>query len=289
MCYFSDENWLKQNAGKRLSEKEIERLADMFFPSALQVHIGCSAEPTMDKKFVDYVRLAKKKFKVPFVGLVSNGQLLTEEKIEELIDAGLDEITLSAHGITKQTFESLMKRASFERFHETLRMLDNAKKARGVKYPTLRINYTVNPDNLDELGSFFDVFGKYNVHTLQVRPIIDLGNTDFSNKELGPHLEKYNKIIENLAGQAKNRGIVVLANLMDPEYTKESPESVFYETAIFRYLGPSKVWRTNFAWRDTSYNDFKKTENYRRELLRNILLGSKHLLRRSSFARSDVL
>jgi molybdenum cofactor biosynthesis enzyme MoaA len=289
MCYFSDDDWLKNNSGKRLTEEEVERLAEMFFPSALQVHVGCSAEPTMNKNFVNHVRLAKKKFKVPFVGMVTNGQLLTKEKIEELIDVGLDEITLSAHGVTKPTFEKLMQRASFERFHETLKMLDDAKKAKGVDYPKLRINYTVNPDNLDELAEFFNVFGKYNIHTLQVRPIVDLGDTDFKNKNFHPHLVRYNKAIEVLARKAKENKIIVLANTIDPEYSQENPESIFYETAIQRYLGPSRVWKTSFDWRHISYNNFKKSEGYRWELLKIVFRGSKQLQRASPFASSELL
>ena len=40
MCYFSDDEWLKHNPVKRFSDYEIERLADMFFPLAMQLHIG---------------------------------------------------------------------------------------------------------------------------------------------------------------------------------------------------------------------------------------------------------
>src|SRR6266436_2199443 len=59
MCYFSDAEWLKHHPVKRFSEDEIRRLADMFFPKAVQLHIGCSMEPTLYKGYPSLVTLGK--------------------------------------------------------------------------------------------------------------------------------------------------------------------------------------------------------------------------------------
>ena len=79
---------------------EIERIAEVFFPWAVQLYVGCGTEPTTYKGFVDIIALGKK-YKVPMVGLVTNGQLLTAEHLEKLVDLGLDELTLSTHGVER--------------------------------------------------------------------------------------------------------------------------------------------------------------------------------------------
>ncbi len=270
MCYFSDDNWLAQNPVKRLSEAEIERLAAMFFPQAMQLHIGCGAEPTLYKNFPKLVSLGKK-YRVPFIGFTTNAQLLTAEKSAALIEAGLDEITISTHGVKQETYERLMKKASYPRYHQNLADLVEAKRAAKSASPRIRINYTVNPDNLSELRDFFAVFGKYAISTLQVRPVVDMGDTDYKDKNFDPHLGEYKEIMDGLSQECRSRGIVLLANLRNPTYSNPNEASFVYEKAILRYIGPGYVWRDDFDWRKRTYREFKREVRYRRELLGYIM------------------
>jgi hypothetical protein len=47
-----------------------KRLGRMLFNKALQVVIGCSYEPTMDKHFMGMVKMAQA-YSVPYVGFTS--------------------------------------------------------------------------------------------------------------------------------------------------------------------------------------------------------------------------
>src|SRR6266849_394308 len=102
MCYFSNPDYVRQIKGI-FSSEEIERLAETFFPRTLQLVIGCGTEPTLYKDFPELVNIANK-YKVPFVGFTTNGQLLTAQHIERFIEYHLDELTISVHGVTKGTY-----------------------------------------------------------------------------------------------------------------------------------------------------------------------------------------
>ena len=104
----------------------------MFFPQAIQLHIGCVTEPTVYKGYPSLVMLGKQ-YKIPFIGFTTNGQLLTRASIQLMIEAGLDEITLSTHGIKEDTYEKLMKGASFETYHRNLRTIVELKRELGRK------------------------------------------------------------------------------------------------------------------------------------------------------------
>lgn len=186
MCYFSDEDYLPPGPVQRFSKEDIERLADMFFPLALQLHIGCGTEPTMFKGYPALVDVARR-HKVPFIGFTTNGQLLTPTSMRTMIEAGLSEITLSTHGVKRETYEWLMKGASFDRFHANLRMLAELKKQMGSSTPRLRINYTVNATNLEELDGFFTCFDGYGIATLQIRPMDDIGRTAYPWEDMSKH------------------------------------------------------------------------------------------------------
>lgn len=287
MCHFSDDEWLKQHPVKRFSESEIRRLADMFFPQAVQLHIGASMEPTLYKSYPSLVTLGKS-YKIPFISLTTNGQLLTPQNIRLMIEAGLDEITLSTHGIRKETYEKLMQGASFETFHRALRTIVKLKRKYGATKPSIRINYTVNPENLPELGNFFDQYSDYDITTLQVRPMFNVGDTRYRHRDLMAHDEEYNEIIDLLIVECQRRGISLLANKHDPAYQRNNKFAVVYDKAVFRYIGPDTVWRDGFDFRSETYRDHVRRIGYRRELLKYVLQGDASLLDNSVRASSQL-
>jgi len=249
MCYFSDDDYVRRHGG-RFTEDEIEKLAEDLFPLAYLVVVGCGAEPTMYKGFPELVRLARQ-HGVPHVSMVSNGLLLTDEHVGKLIDYGLEEIMISAHGVTRQSYERFMVKASFERFHAALRTIDEVKSRRGSRTPELRINYTVNADNLDELRGFFDAFGSYRISTLQVRPVMDIGG-QYRTLLAGADIERFRAVAAELGATCKARGITLLCNTGDPGYVGE-PDASLGLDAFHRYVGPTEVWRPDFDWRNESY------------------------------------
>jgi molybdenum cofactor biosynthesis enzyme MoaA len=269
MCYFSIKDWREKNKGS-FNHEEIEHIAGIFFKKTYQLYIGCGAEPTLYKDFMDLVILGKKN-KIPFVGLVTNGQLLSEEHIKKFIFYGLDEISISTHGVRKETYEKLMVNASFDKLTNVLSLIDRLKYENSSKLPVVRLNYTVNPDNLDELEEFFENYGKYNIGVLQIRPIYDLGDTAYKNKNLLSLINKYNKIIEILHETCKMRKIIFMANRLDPSY-----QSVNYSAVIVnyvrRYISPQYVWENDFNWRNESYRDYSTRIKWRTTLFKNIFL-----------------
>ena len=207
--------------------------------------------------------------KVPFIGFVSNGQLLEEKHFRDFIAYGLSELTLSMHGVKQETYERLMENASYEKFKDLLAMIDRVKNETGSTLPTVRINYTVNPDNLDELAYFFDEFGQYNINALQIRPIIDLGDTVYQNKDFGPYIETYNQIIDKLHGICQERNILFMANKEDPTYSHEN-----YAGVIMDYVkidvSPRHIVPADFDWRNESYEAYCKRSGLRKRIFSNI-------------------
>ena len=184
MCYFSQS---RKSESARFTPEEIDILARNTFKNALQVVVGCGAEPTMYKDFIYIIRKAKEAG-VPNVSLVTNAQLVKYNHLVEMLDAGIDELIISVHGTTKETYERFMVGAKWEKLIE---VLDGFNVARANKFnckTSLRVNYTANPDNYSELLSFFDVFAKYNIATLQVRPVMAIGGEyeqGFNNDNIG--------------------------------------------------------------------------------------------------------
>jgi molybdenum cofactor biosynthesis enzyme MoaA len=288
MCYFSDEDHVPEAPARRFSKADIDSLAEMFFPLALQLHIGCGTEPTMFKGYPMLVECARR-HKVPFVGFTTNGQLLTRPNLKQMIDAGLSEITLSTHGVTRETYEFLMKGASFDKYHANLRMLVDLKKELGSSSPRLRINYTVNSRNLEELRDFFARFDGYGIATLQVRPMDNIGKTAYPWEDMSQHAARYQEIVAHLAEECRARDIHLLANVIDPGYKEANAYSSVYERAVLRFVNPEWVWDRTFDFRNMTYRQYQKTIGYRRELLGYVVRGDRSIAHATRHASTQLL
>ncbi len=206
MCYFSDEKRRKELSGK-LSEEELERIADIAFPKTLKLQIGCGAEPTLYKGLPQLIALGKQ-HQVPYISITTNGQLITQDMMEDLLMAGLDEITLSLHGLTKETYEKLMPGASWSRFEELVGLLAAMKKAHdGLN---IRLNYTMNSCNTDELRLLPSLLERLPANVVQLRPVQRIGNSQWQDFSTDYIEQRYADLLTPLAATLKQRGVTLL-------------------------------------------------------------------------------
>jgi len=99
------------------------------------VHLHNFGEPLLDKRLPGRIRYAKQKG-LKRVIIFSNGSVLTAEKANELIDAGLDEIKISFDGTTKAEFEQIRFGLKFDTIVANIKEL---VKIRNLKKSPLKI------------------------------------------------------------------------------------------------------------------------------------------------------
>jgi molybdenum cofactor biosynthesis enzyme MoaA len=290
MCHFSNEAFVRGTKGA-FTQAETERLASMFLPRSLLVVYGCGAEPTLYRNYPDLVRLAKS-FGVPNVGLVTNAQLLQEADVERLIDHGLDELVVSVHGVTKATYERFMPGASFDTLLAALTTVAAAKRRRATTRPALRINYTVNGENLSELESFFAVFGAFSLSALQVRPVMDFGGAYRTPLHNGD-LDSYRRVTAAIQRQCEERGITALITSAATTYLSRNDRAAILH-AVQRHVRPGRVWQDDFDWRNETYDEYCGRIGWGRHLLWcarapiDDVLASQHKLSAVYAARYEV-
>jgi MoaA/NifB/PqqE/SkfB family radical SAM enzyme len=266
MCFFSNDKWREANTGGRFTDEEIDMLAKEFFPRAISLYIGAAAEVTMYKKFIDIVQKGKQ-HGVPFVSLTSNGQLITGEHIRAMARFGLDELTLSTHGVRAETYERLMKNASHAKFMRLLDMVDEVRQGSRSRAFSLRLNYTLNPDNAEELHDFFNVYGKFAIDTIQVRPMSDFGDTAYKHVNVLEFMPKYQAAVAAMKQECKRRGIHLLYNDNDPAFLKDNELSPVYTEGVLRIVRPGNVWSADYDWRTESYAAYAARSGFRRKML----------------------
>jgi len=279
MCYYSDRDYAKKIRG-RFREEDISRISQLFFRKTVQLVIGCGSEPTLYKNYVEIIEKASNAG-IPYIGLTTNGQLVSDNDIEKMVVAKLSEITISTHGVHQSTYETFMVNAKYDRLLNLLRSLDQIKKQHGVSYPDLRINYTVNKDNLDELNNFFNVYGQFGIKTLQLRPMVDVGNTEYLHHQMDEAcLNSYYQIIQTLEKECRDRGITFLATRKDPNFSSFDKSTSYILPAVLRTIHPNKVWMIDFNWRSETYREYCRRIKWRLTLLQTVL-GQKEFFKQT--------
>jgi len=283
MCYFSDPDY--KPSKERLTEEMIAKVANCFFSSAMRLQIGCGAEPTLYKYNEQIIKLAKQ-HGVPYISFTTNGALLNYEKVEALAKAGLDELILSMHGASKEVYETMMPGAKFEILHEVLSIISQVKeKYQGLK---LRINYTVNPDNLEDLKGLVKYLDDYRIDVLQVRPIRRLGNSAYSDFDIKRKQKEYSTVVKLLSDTCQQKGIVSII-------TGELPSETLYRKRLdiakytYCYVSPIHYGDKGFIPDETYYRTFLKSNGFFKSIIKDVFFTRNYKYADTvSFANYDV-
>lgn len=273
MCSFSSDE-ARPKPMPPMSEADYDAIARAMFHRVMKLQIGCGAEPTLYKDLPMMVKKAKQ-YGVGYVSMTTNGNLLTPEKIMLLAEAGLDEITLSTHGLCQQTYEWLMTNARFDRFVNALQAITEAKK----RFPNLklRINYTINADNFEELAQFGTVMERIPIDILQVRPIQNLGASDYQNFDLTSIEQRYDDVMPSVIDYCNRRGITFLYPTRDNLTTiaeTEGQNELSIQDFAYCYSCPDHCLNSDFDFRNETYDDYFHRTHGMRKLLHAIFGGS---------------
>ena len=271
MCYFTDADYVKTLKGQ-FKEEEVNRVAEVVFKRALKLQIGCGTEPTLFKDLPKIVELGKK-HKVPYISITTNANLLNKDSIEALLKAGLNEFTISLHGVTKESYEGFMKKASYEKFHDVFDTFAKLKSKYNFK---VRINYTFNKDNFYELKEFFNHFNGNSFDILQIRPIQKIGNTEYNDFDLESLRDDYPSVIQDIKNSCKSNNITLLAPNQIPDKSKINDSSFIFDYT-FCYVSPIKFWKEGFNWKEESFNEYSSKISWSKLLFSNIFKSKNEL------------
>jgi len=264
MCYFSDQEYAKKLKGI-FRKEDLELLSKAILSRALKLQVGCGTEPTLYRDLETIFGLASK-YGVPYISLTTNANLIEKAELIKWVLAGLNEITVSLHGVTEQTYQLMMINANYKRFFESLAYITEIKK----QYPlNLRVNYTFNEDNFDELKDFWQLFENIDIDILQIRPITQLGNSAYKNFSLKKIIPNYETIYNVLLNETQKRKAIFIAPTKEQLLSKQSTESLVRDYT-YCYISPAFFWRNDFDWRNETFNQYTKRTAWSKELFKMI-------------------
>ncbi len=130
-----------------ISKKNVEKIIDEGSDNGLYgVKFNIRGEPLLHRDIDYFIKYAKKKGLID-VYFNTNALLLTEEKSNKLIEAGLDRISISFEGYTKDIYEKNRVGSDYKKVLNNIENLQFLKNKLNVKHPKVRIQ-TIRMDKV---------------------------------------------------------------------------------------------------------------------------------------------
>ena len=187
-CFNGDESSLKKMnksmMGMELFEKIVNDLKK--FPSKVKMlHLHGFGEPLLNKNLPKMIALLKQEDVVERIAITTNGTAFTDENMQAIIEAGLDQIHISIYGLSQEQYVDFTDtKANFSK------LLDNIKQLYSIK-KNCHIHIKIVGDyfSKEDQEIFLNTFGDYCDtifidNAANIWPDVDISDTVNENVEL---------------------------------------------------------------------------------------------------------
>ena len=212
MCYFSGSDIVTR---KPMSLDFYDKIALNIFRKVRVLYLSCGAEPFMTRDFIEFIRIARK-YKVPNISFVTNGTLLNEDKIKDIVELGVNEVIISLDGATAETYEKIRTGASFECVVRNLRLFKDIKAKYATRLPHIRLNYLLMKSTISEIDLFFNLIKDLNISSVNFREIIPFETEDpeyYSRESITNDMSTYCRVQDTIRRNAGKYGINVITSI----------------------------------------------------------------------------
>lgn len=175
ICYFNSKEIEYQ---KEMDINCYNNIAEKIFSKVKVLYLSCYSEPFCSSNIVKHIETAKNKYKIPFVGITTNAQLLNDELIEKLIRTNIDEIIISMAGGNKETYEYCHTGASWHKLWYNIRQINKLKEKYNFKSPKIKINYILTKDSINEVDEFVKQIELNRIDSVSLRSLISFPQMD---------------------------------------------------------------------------------------------------------------
>ena len=197
-CTMCPSKLWRGKTGCEMDLEVFELLSDHFGEAKL-VYLQGWGEPLEHENILEMARIVKGAGSE--VGLTTNGMLLNEKTIKEILELNVDIIMVSMGGATKEVHESIRRGTSFDMIVKNIRRLAEEKKRLNMDKPRISLSLVMNTKNIHEIPDLVELaprIGAEDVVATNLDYVFDSLTESlrvFSNKG-DRDTRKYRKIIE---------------------------------------------------------------------------------------------
>jgi len=152
--------------GYNLFEKLIGRISPLI-KRASQVNFS-SVEALFHPRIFDMIDLVRKQNKNITFRINTNGMLLDENRIDNLLERGIDNFGISLDGCKRETIEFFKSGADFDRVVSNIKKL----KGKGGNKVSIEMKFVAHKNNISELMQYIDFCKGLGVEAIHISGLI---------------------------------------------------------------------------------------------------------------------
>jgi len=169
MCHYSLPG--RAQGGAEIPLEEFERLAAELLPYTYHLGLSCATEPFMYRDFLEVLSVVAA-YDVPNAYYITNATMLTERAIQATLRARVAMVSISLDGATRETFERIRRKASFDKVLANVRRLRDMKRGLGLDRPRLQFSVTLMRSNIEELEPLLHLIKELGGQEVDIRHVV---------------------------------------------------------------------------------------------------------------------
>lgn len=128
-----------------LSLDKFKEVIDQIENECFYIQLFFQGEPYINKQLPQMIEYAQSK--KMYVSISTNGILVNEKKIDDIMKAAPDKLIFSIDGLDEETYQNYRVGGTFEKADKGLRLLTSKKKELGMKKPFVEFQFIVMKQN----------------------------------------------------------------------------------------------------------------------------------------------
>lgn len=209
MCYFSLDH-IQKLPRRDMPLELFRKIADDIFPITRCLILSAGAEPLLASSFPEMLDIATQ-YEIPETFFATNGMLLTQEKSERIIQAGVHHILISFDGATPQTYEAIRRGSDFERVTGNIRRLQALKQQHGSQRPVIHFSTVLMRRNIRELPELLVLAHDLGVACVEAMHLVPYAGLDMQQETLNHEKALTNTYLDQSRALAEKLGITLIA------------------------------------------------------------------------------
>lgn len=189
----------------QMTAGELDLLLGKIHKYLDSVQLSCAWEYSIARNAADIIRTLGR-YNIPSTSIYTNGNILSDDIAQALIDARLNDFVVSIGEAKPETYQRLRRGGKFDRVVANITRLQKLKKERDSRFPRVLANLTVVNSNLGELVDFIELAQSLGIEAVTGRHLILNEGLDMSG-EIVRDAGYANSVIEAARKKALGYGI----------------------------------------------------------------------------------
>lgn len=173
-------------------------------------------EPFLHPEFPAMVRLAKEAGCT--VGVTTNGMLLTEQRLVQVMEAGLDILAFSLTGTTPERNDPARAGAPLVKVLEKMNMVRRVKEQRHATKPVVHIAYMLLRSGLDDLEGLPRLMADHGVEQAVVSVLDFEPGVELSEEVLAPKDDRERHALEERFARLREAAVTLGVTIHTPSF-----------------------------------------------------------------------